>query len=162
MPDLLAHVLVVYAAATALTWSRLRLSRRMVPVAMVGAALPDLVKAYLVLDSGTVEAALGLPFSWQPLHRLGGLLVLAGLGALLFDRRFRRPAFGTLLAGGVSHLVLDALIRRANGLAPPYLYPFTWWAPPSGDLYLSSDAWPAAAAVVVAAAVLAYDRYRRR
>ena len=162
MPDLLTHVLLAYVAAMGVAWVAPWFPRRLVPVGMVGAVLPDLVKVSLLVPNVVMESTLGVPFSWYPLHRLGGVLVLAGLGALLFDRTYRRPAFGTLLAGASTHLFLDSLIRRANGLTPPYLYPFSWWQPPSGDLYLSSDPWPAVVAVVAAAAVFAYDRYRRR
>lgn len=161
MPDLLTHVLVAYVTGTVLVWNVDRLPRRLVPVAMVGAVLPDLVKVHLVLSGGTVGSLLGVPFSWQPIHRLGGVLVLAGVGALTFDRSYRRATFATLLAGAGSHLFLDSLIRRANGFTPPYLYPLTWWHPPSGDLYLSSDPWPAVLALTAAAIVFAYGRVGR-
>lgn len=161
MPDLLAHVLLAYVAFTALAWRVPPFPRRLVPVGVVGGALPDLVKVHLLVSDGVVESALGVPFSWDPIHRLGGIAVLAGLGAVLFDRPFRRQAFASLLAGGGLHLVLDSLIRRASGLSPPYLYPLTWWQPPAGDLYLSSDLWPTALAIAAAAAVFAHDRRRR-
>lgn len=161
MPDLLTHVLVAYVTATALAWNVSRIPRWFVPVGMVGAVLPDVVKIYLLVPSGVVESALGVPFAWDPIHRLGGVLALAGLGTLLFDRPYRRAVFGTLVAGATTHLFLDSLIRRANGLTPPYLYPLSWWHPPSGNLYLSSDGWPAALALVVAAGVFVYDRRRR-
>lgn len=160
MPDLLTHVLVAYVTVTVLVWNVDRLPGRLVPVAMVGAVLPDLAKVHLVVSSATVASALGVPFSWQPIHRLGGVLALAGLGALVLDRPYRRIAVVALSTGAASHLFLDSLIRRANGLTPPYLYPLTWWHPPSGDLYLSSDPWPAVLALTAAAIVFAYDRWR--
>ena len=128
---------------------------------MAGAVLPDLAKVHLVVPSGTVSSLLGVAFSWQAIHRLGGVLVLAGLGALTVGRSYRRAAFAALVGGAASHLLLDSFIRRANGLTPPYLYPLTWWHPSSGDLYLSSDPWPAALAVAVASVAFAYDRRRR-
>lgn len=161
MPDLLAHVLVAYVAFTALSWWTPRFPRRLVPVGVVGGVAPDLAKVRLVVSDAVIESATGLPFTWDPIHRLGGVVVLAGLGAVLFDRPFRRRAFGTLLAGSAIHLVLDAMIRRANGLAPPYLYPLTWWQPPAGNLYVSADLWPTVLALVAAVGVALYDRRRR-
>lgn len=160
VPDLLTHVLLAYVGATALSWRAAWFDRALVPVAMVGGVLPDVAKAYLLVPDGTVAALIGLPFTWNGLHRLGGAVALAGLGCLLVHRRSRRRVFGVLLAGALLHLGLDGLITRANGLAPPYLYPLTWWQPPAGGLYLSSDPWPAAASVVLALAVVVYDRRR--
>lgn len=150
MVDLLAHALFAYAVGATLQWVG-TIERRHVAVVVVGGVLPDVAKAHLVVGSGAVEAAVGLPFSWLALHRLGAVLAFAALGALLFARAERSVAFGTLVGGGLLHLALDALVIRADGRAPPYLYPLSWWRPPSGDLYLSSDLWPTAVAVVLAA-----------
>lgn len=159
MSDLLTHVLVVFSVLTVASW-RLDWLGRYVAVGMVGAVLPDLVKVGLVVGPDAVEAVLGLPFSWLPLHRLGGVVVLAGLGAMAFSRPHRRRAFGALVFGATSGLVLDVGVIRANGVTPPYLYPLSWWQPPSWDLYLSSDGWPAVVAVAVAGAVWLLDRRR--
>lgn len=161
MPDLLTHVLAVYVVATGLTWTVRSVPRTLVPVSVVGAVLPDVVKIHLLVPNATVEAVLGVPFAWAPIHRLGGVLVLAGLCTLALERSYRRGAFVALVGGASTHLFLDSLIRRANGLTPPYLYPFSWWHPPSGDLYLSSEPWPATLALIVAAAVFFHDRRRR-
>lgn len=147
MTDLLTHVLAAYVVLTVLARRSDRFERRLVPVGMAGALLPDLAKVNLVVPSGVVEGLVGVPFSWLPLHRLGGLVAVAGCLAVFFERSERRVAFAVLVAGGLSHLVLDALIKRANGLTPPYLYPASWWRPPAGNLYLSSDRWPVLVAV---------------
>lgn len=150
MPDLLTHALLAYAVMTLLVDRHDRLADHHVPVTLVGSIMPDLAKVVLVVDFDTVSAALGVPVSPLVFHRLGGVLVLAGLGAILVHRRERRIVFGLLSIAGVVHLVLDAFVIRADALAPPYLYPLTWWRPPAGNLYLSSDVWPAVVAVLVA------------
>jgi hypothetical protein len=155
--DLLTHVLVAYVAVALLAAAG-RVDDRYVPVAMGGAVIPDLAKAQWVVGGGTVEGVLGTPFSWLPFHRLGGAVAVAGIVALLFARE-RARVFAVLAAGAGSHFVLDALIERANGLSPPYLYPVTWSRPPSGGLYLSSDYWPVVVAVVAAVAVWVGRRY---
>jgi len=153
MVDLLAHALLAYAAFTALAARSDRFASRHASLGVVGGVLPDLSKVSLVVGSGRVEALFGLPFSWLALHRLGPLLVLGALAAVCFERSERPAVFSALVGGGLLHLALDALVIRADGLVPPYLYPFTWWRPPSGDLYLSSELWPTLVALVLAAAV---------
>jgi hypothetical protein len=158
MPDLLAHVLFGYAVFTLLTARVEAVEARHVPLGMVGAALPDLAKVRLLVPSGTVGDLLGAPFSWLAVHRLGAAVALAGLGALAVSRAERRTVFGVLLAGALGHLGLDAFVVRAAGLTPPYLYPLSWWRPPSGDLYLSSQRWPTLVALGLAAAVYLWRR----
>lgn len=158
--DLLAHVLVGYALAATLAHAGV-VPERYVPVAMVGSVLPDLSKVEMVVPESAVEAALGVPVSFLVFHRLGGALVLAGVGAALFARGHRLLAFGTLVGAAGVHLVLDGLIRRADGLAPPYLYPFTWYQPPAGGLYVSSDVWPTLVAAGAAGVVWVTTRWRR-
>jgi len=148
--DLLAHVLVAYTTGAVLAW-RGRLAPAWVPVLMVGAVLPDLAKAGQVVSPAEVAALVGVRFQWLVLHRLGGVLLVAGLGALLFESGRRRTAWLVLVAGAVEHLLLDVGVVRAGGVAPPYLYPLSWWQPPSAGLYLSSDLWPLALATALAA-----------
>lgn len=140
MADLLTHVLVVFAGLTILSWRFDVISDRYIPVAMVGAILPDLnrVMKYFI-EASDVSELLGMPFSWIPIHRLGGTIVLVLFGALLFRSGERRRTFVFLLVGALSHYPLDAGVRRADGLTPPYFYPLTWWQAPSPNLYLSSD-----------------------
>jgi len=158
MPDLLTHVLVVFAITTVLSWRLEWLDARLVPVAMAGAVIPDLAKIELLVSPRVIETALGIPFSWRPIHRVGGAIVLVAIFTLLFDRTERRPAAIIGLFGALSQFPLDGLIQRANDLSPPYLYPMTWWRPPAGNLYLSSDLWPLLSALVLAGAVWWLDR----
>ncbi|ERH04687.1 MAG: hypothetical protein J07HR59_01824 [Halorubrum sp. J07HR59] len=58
--------------------------------------------------------------------------------------------FVALTIGGVSHLILDLLVIRVDGDAPPYLFPITDWLPPAGNLYASSDIWPTLIALTTA------------
>jgi hypothetical protein len=153
MGDLLAHVLVGYAAGTLATRHSTWVETRHVPLVMVGSTLPDLAKARLLVGSGAVGEALGVPFSWLAVHRLGAAVALAGLGALLVTRPERRTAVAVLLAGALGHLLLDGFVVRANGVVPPYLYPVSWWRPLAGNLYLSSDRWPTLVALTLAVAV---------
>ncbi len=155
MADLLTHVLAAYALATAARW-RLGFDRRWVPPAMGGAALPDLVKLRLLVGPGTVESLLGLRFSYDAVPTLGGVLLLAGAVALAFDAP--RRAYGFVLLGGCSALVLDGLRVFADGRAGAYLYPVTWWHPPTPGLYVSSDPRVLAVALAVAGAVALADR----
>ncbi|MFB6297461.1 MAG: metal-dependent hydrolase [Salinirussus sp.] len=160
MPDLLTHVLLAYVGAVAVV----RFSGvpdRLIPVAMVGATAPDVMKASILAGVAWGEL-LGVPYSTWSLHTLGGAVVLAGFGALTIRERDRRAAFGALAAGGLGHLFLDAFVIRVDGLAPPYLFPLTGWLPPAGNLYASSDVWPAVLALAVAVPVWLIRRTRRR
>ncbi|MFB6176290.1 MAG: hypothetical protein ABEI99_03940 [Halobaculum sp.] len=156
MADLLTHVLVAYAVGTLLA-RRDWLPRRHVSVLLVGAVAPDAMKATVVLGvhRGTIA---GIPYSTWGYHTLGGVVLIAGLGALTIRATDRWLAFRALLGGGVSHLLLDLLVIRADGVAPPYLYPLSGWLPPAGNLYLSSDLWPPLVALCLAGVVALYDR----
>lgn len=158
MPDLLTHVLVGYSLGTVLTWYTDRLSDHHVPVLMLGSILPDLSKIRLLLPGGSISSLVGVPYSWLALHRVGAVLVLAGIASLLLRREERRVGLYLLSLGGCLHLLMDSGIKRANGLAPPYLYPFTWWQPPAGGLYVSSDLWPVAVAGAITIAVWVRNR----
>lgn len=158
MVDLLTHVLVGYVLATVLSWRHEALSDRFVTVAMAGALLPDLNRVALVVSSGTVETLLGVPWSWTPLHRVGGTALIIAIGALLVPRRHRRLAVATLLVGAGSHYLLDYGLYQVSGLTGPLLWPFTDARFAFEGLYLSSDRWPAAVATAASAAVWALDR----
>lgn len=160
MPELLTHVLLVYAGLTALSWRHESIEPPWIAVALVGTVIPDLAKIRFLIDPRLLETWLGLPFSWMPVHRLGGAVLLAALGALFFRRRDCWPAFAFLLAGICIHLPLDALIHRANGLTPPYLWPLMWWHPPAGMLYISQDIWPSLVAFLAAGSIWYLDHTR--
>jgi membrane-bound metal-dependent hydrolase YbcI (DUF457 family) len=151
MPDLLTHALVAYVLAAAAARSD-RLHDRYVPVVMVGGVAPDAMKLSVVLGFD-VGVLFGLPYSTWGIHTLGGVVVLAGLGALTIRASDRRVAALALAVGGASHLLLDAFVIRVDGLAPPYLFPLTGWLPPAGNLYASTDVWPAVVALAVAVPV---------
>lgn len=152
MPDLLTHVLLAYVLFALATWRFDRLPHEYVSLGMVGATLPDLSKLGWLFQVPP-EEVLPVSFAWAAFHRLGPLLVLAGIGALLFERRERLAVFGVVTVGGLTHFFLDALNARADGLVPPYFYPFTWWRPPTGDLWVSSEIWPSMVALLLAAGV---------
>ena len=151
MADLLSHVLVAYALFTLAGWRVDAVTRRWVVVAMGGAAIPDLSKASIVVAPRTVEGTIGLPFSYHPFSTLGGVVLVAGVVALLFDREYRRRALGFLV---------DGLRLSIDGRAGTLLYPLTWWGPPSPGLYLTSDPRVLVVTLVVAAVVFALDRRR--
>ena len=153
MADLLTHVLAAYVLATLLSLRLDRVTPAMVTVAMVGAILPDLDRIGLLVPASTVAAVGGVPFSWEPLGTVGGVAVVAALGSLLVPPRLRRPSVAMLALGAVAHFGLDYLLLFPSGYTHPYLWPLTDHALPAPDLYLSSDRWPAAVAVVAAAVV---------
>jgi len=151
MPDLLTHVLVAYAVAGSLAL-KTSFPDRFVPVVCVGATVPDAMKAAVLADVA-IGSAFGVPYSFWGVHTLGGVIALGGLGALTIRRTDRWPALAALVSGGVGHLLLDLFVIRVDGVGPPYLFPLTAWLPPAGNLYASSDVWPAAVALVLAVPV---------
>lgn len=159
MPDLLTHVLVGFVVGTALSARYRWVSNPYVTVAMVGALLPDVAKVAMVVPSAVVESALGLPFSWFAIHTPLGSLLLAGAGALLVGDGHRRRVLALLIVGAASHHALDALLLSATGFSYALAWPLSAVNPPSPGLYLSSDRWPAAVAVVASAVAW---RARRR
>lgn len=147
MAELLTHVLIGYVIGSVGVWSG-RLPNRFVPVVMIGSVAPDLMRASLFVFGEYRGTIAGIPYSAWGVHTLGGAIILAGIGALTIWRQDRRLSFVALTIGSVSHLVLDLLVIRADGEAPPYLFPITDWLPPAGNLYASSDIWPAVIALV--------------
>lgn len=158
MADLLSHLLAAYVLLTVASWRVDWLERRWVAVGVGGAAIPDLVKVGIVLDSDTVEEVFGVPFSYAPLSTLGGVLLVAGLITLAFNRHRWRRVYGLVLFGGLSSLVGDGLRAYADGRASAWLYPVTNWRPPTPSLYVSSDPTVLVVVLLVAGAVFALDR----
>jgi hypothetical protein len=157
--DLLTHVLAGYVLATLASWRVGWLAPRHVPLAMLGAALPDAAKVYLLLG-GVRTTVAGVEVAWLALQTIGSGLAFAVVGTLLVPPRERGRTFAALGGGVCLHVAMDYFVIRTGGLAPPYLYPFTWAQLPAGNLYLSADVWPALVAVAVAALVFAVDRRR--
>lgn len=160
MAELLTHVLIAYVVLTIAGWRVDWLTPRWVALGTVGALLPDLNQLGRLLSGPAIERLFGIPFAYEALHTLGGVALLAGLGGLFFAER--RRAFSVLAAGGLSHLLLDALKIHADGRAGTWLYPLTWWRHPSPDLYVSANPRVLAAAFVCATLAFAMDRYRER
>jgi len=159
MADLLTHVLVPFVLLTPASWRFDRLSKRWIVLVMAGAAIPDLVKIDNVLDEGLIQTALGVPFSYDPISTLGGVLIIAGAITLCFGTE-RRRVYAVLVFGGLTSLVLDGLRVFVDGQANFWLYPFVWWRPPAPSLYVTSD--PGVLVVALAASTLVFllDRYR--
>ena len=126
---------------------------------MIGALAPDFVKINLLVPDSAVVALLGIPFSWAPLHQLGGAALLILLGSLLLAPEYRTRALALFAIGVASHFLLDWLLLTATGYAFPVFWPLTEWRPPAGNLYLSSDRWPAFLATLLAVGVW-YARQR--
>lgn len=159
MADLLTHVLVAYVLLTVLGWHVDWLTRRWVAVGMIGAILPDLEMVSVVVDDTAVQALLGFPFTWNVLHTVFGLVLLAGAGAVLFSKE-RQRVFLVVLFGGMSHLVLDGFRMWADGRTDFWLYPL-WWRPPTPNVYVTADWRVPAVTVCVAVAIYTIDTHRR-
>lgn len=160
MADLLSHALLAFALFTALGWVIEWLDRRWVVVGMVGSLFPDLNRIELIVDDYALSQLLGIPFEWGAIQTLGGALVLSAMGAVLFaEARQRRRAFGLLVAGAASHLVVDAVKKWADGANGATLYPVSWWRNPTPGWYVSSDPWVLVVAGIVAVSVWLVDRY---
>ena len=158
MADLLTHLLVPYILLTVASWRVDWLDQHWVVVGMGGAAIPDLVKIEIVLAERTVESIIGFPFSYDPLSTLGGVVLLAGVITVAFERRHWRRVFGLVTFGGLTSLLLDGMRVYADGRASAWLYPFTNWRPPTPSLYVSSDPTVLVVALLVASAVAVLDR----
>lgn len=159
MAELLSHVLIAYALATAASWHYEWLTKQWVAIAMIGALLPDINRIGLFVTDATLESALGVPFDLNAIHTLGGVVLLAGVGAMVVAEHHRR-AFGVLLAGALSHLLVDGLKVYADGAAGAWLYPLTWYRHPTPSLYVSAD--PAVLVVAGLAALLVWLQDRTR
>lgn len=161
MADLLTHVFVAYALFTVAGWQVAWLDDRWIAVGVVGSILPDLNRVDLLIPHETVTAVTGSPFDWGGIHSLGGILLLAGIGALLFERErgYGRP-FTLLLAGALSHVLVDVPQRYADGetLTNLYLFPFSSWRGTTPGWYVTSDRWVVVVAFGIALVVFSVDR----
>ena len=102
---------------------------------MIGPFSPDLVKVSLVLPDGSVQPLLAVPFSWSPLHTLGGSVLVILLVSLLTAPEYRRHAILLFPLGALSHHVLDVALLNASGYSYAVFWPLTEYRPPSGGLY---------------------------
>lgn len=158
MADLYTHVLVGYILATLLSWRYERLTPPFVTVLMAGSTLPDLSRLELIVPSIRIEDALGVPFSWLPLHRVGGTVLVVCTGSLLASKRHRRAVFVLLALGAGSHYFLDFLLYNPSGRTGAFLWPFTIRRFTIDGFYFSTDRWPAVVTTVGAAVVWSLDR----
>lgn len=158
MPDLLTHALVGFVVGTALSWRDDRVTAPFVTLVMVGALSPDLNRIELLVPDPTVETLVGIPWTWTPLHRLGGTVLVVAVAALLVHRRHRRLTVALLAAGATSHYALDFLLYKPSGLTSPLLWPFTVHRFAVEGIYLSSDRWLAVVAGGAALCVWLIDR----
>lgn len=159
MADLLSHVLIVYALLTVVSWKVERVTSKWIAVAMGGAAIPDLTKAHILLKSFVIEETVGIPFDYSAVSTVGGVVLVAAVLTVAFDRDHWRRVYGYLLLGGTTSLVVDGLRVFADGRSTPWLFPLTWWEPPTPSLYVSSDVRVAAITILTALAVFLLDSY---
>ncbi|QRV15778.1 metal-dependent hydrolase [Haloterrigena salifodinae] len=160
VPDVLTHVLVGYILGTLLSFRYARLRSAHVTLVMAGALVPDLMKIQLLVPDGLVAHVLGVPFTWSPIHTLVGSALVVGLGALFVTPAQRPLAVALLAVGAGSHHALDLLLVTASGDAYAVFWPLLEYRPPAGDLYLSSDRWPAVVAGVGALCIRIVARRR--
>ncbi|MFD1597536.1 metal-dependent hydrolase [Halobellus rarus] len=158
MADLFTHILVGYTLAIVLSWRYEWISYPFVTAVMIGSTLPDLNRIDLLLPEETMTALLGLPFTWSPLHRVGGTLLIVCIGALVVPNAYRCVVFALLSVGAGSHYVLDFLLYKPSGITSPLLWPFVTHGFAVNGFYLSSDRWPIVAATVLAGLVWVVDR----
>ncbi|MCU4975426.1 metal-dependent hydrolase [Halobacteria archaeon AArc-m2/3/4] len=160
MPDLLTHVIVGYIVGTLLSMRYVWMKPAHVTLVMIGALSPDFAKIQLVVPDGVAASILGVPFSWSPLHTVGGTVLVLCLGTLFFAPEYRMRALVLLAIGAGSHHVLDVLLLTPTGYAYAVFWPLTEYRPPSGGLYVSTDRWPAVVAGISALFVWAIAHYR--
>lgn len=158
MADLYTHVLVGYMIGVVLSWRYDWLGYPFIAVVIAGAILPDLNRIELLVPAATIEAVLGLPFSWTPLHRAGGTLLVVCLGTLLARKQYRRAVFALLFVGAASHYLLDFWLYKPSGVSGPLLWPFVTDGFRIDGFYLSSDRWPAVVSTVAAIVIWVVDR----
>lgn len=158
MAELLSTILVAYVLLTVSSWRVEWLTEPWIVLGLAGTAIPDLVKLELLVDSRTVESALGIPFAYDPLASIGGVALVSGVVTLLFARRYWQWVFPLVLSGGVVGLLVDGLRVYADGRAGFYLYPI-WWRPPTPSLFVSADPRVLVVSATAAAVVFALDRW---
>lgn len=160
MPDLLAHTFLAYSILRILSWKYRELTIPYVTAGMAGAFIPDIVKIKLLISGVTVEALLEIPFSWGPIHQLGGTVICVLIGAVLVGEVRRRKILLVLSIGAGSHLLADTLLTKASGRSYPVFWPFTRWHPPTPGIYLSTQPEPTIVTGILAAIVWGVSIWR--
>lgn len=159
MADLLTHVLAAYVIATVLSWRLAWVTPAMVAAAMAGAVSPDLNRLELLLPAAVITGVTGLAWDWSAMHRLGGMVLVMALVAVVVHRSVRWTAVLMVAIGATSHHLLDLVLINVSGRSYAVLWPLTEYHLPSPNLYLSSDRWPGALAVIVGGIVWGVDRH---
>ncbi len=118
--------------------------------------MPDLTRIGLILDPGSIENTLKIPFSWSPLHTLGGSMMVVGILALLSNNRYREKIFLFLVLGLLSHLVLDIFLISTTGRIYGLLWPLPF-KPYAPGFYLSIDVLPA---IITGSTALFISKFR--
>ena len=121
MPDWLAHILVAYILCCILGIKFKVFSKENTAIVMVGALIPDIVKAGLLFDF------LGMDV-WDfiaPLHTPIGSMLSAALFSLLSEFEERKRIFYLLILGASTHYALDFLLMHVSG-GMLMLFPFSW------------------------------------
>lgn len=160
MPDLLTHLLVAYTVCALLSWRYEWLTEPYVTIAILGAFIPDLVKINLLVSTAEMWRLLPVPFSWTPLHTLGGSFVSVTIGVTLARHSERIKVAVLLLLGATTHFVADSFLQTPTGTTGPFLWPLWPHRLSMPGLYLSTDPRVTVVAASIAALVFVVTRWR--
>ncbi len=158
MADLLTHVFVAFSVGTLLSWKYKWISSNYITIIMLGSVLPDLTRIGLILEPAFIEKVFNIPFSWSPLHTLGGVFIIILVLTLSVNKKYSKPIFLLLALGAFTHLFLDALLLSTTGYSYPMFFPITIYNPPTPGLYLSTDIWPSIVSGLAALLIWHIDR----
>ena len=157
MADLLTHSLIAFSIGTMLSWRFKKINAQFITIMMIGSVLPDLTRIGLVIDSTFIEDIVGIPFSWEPLHTLGGVILVILIITLLVNKKDSRFILSLLSLGAFSHLLLDAFLIKVSGRSYTMFFPITIYNPEIPGFYLSTDVWPAVVAGFVTVIIYIID-----
>lgn len=161
MADLLTHVLVAYVIGSLLAWRYEWFSSALVTAVMAGALLPDLRKIFLVLPGSSVSEFLSIPFSWAPLHDVGGIVIVIAIAVVLVPTTMRLPVLLCLSLGAFEHILFDAFLYWPDGLTWNVIWPVSNVQFAVDGFYKSWDMVPLAITLGLATLVLVGSWYRR-
>lgn len=121
MPDWITHIAVAYTVCAILSIRYREFNTPNTVLVLVGAVLPDFIKASLIFEFLGYNV---WDYLW-PIHLPVGSFILAGIISLLFQDK--RAAFLFLSLGVVVHFALDLLLFNVSG-GIALFYPFYWGA----------------------------------
>ena len=122
--DRFTHMLAAMSIAVIASWRYGWITPPLVVACMVGAAIPDLSRVDLILPADTITALIGLPWSWDVLHRAGGAILVAIIFVLLVREDLRLPVFAMLTVGIGSHFVIDYFMWQPTATTNLMRWPF--------------------------------------